>query len=156
MELFRHYQHLASYDGWANLEVITSFRAVGTPPPRSLNLMSHIYAAERIWLTRLLQQTKPLSVWPELTLEQCEEQAKELPRLWQDYLGPGSGGLLAQEITYKNSKGESWKNSVQDILTHVFMHSAYHRGQIAADMRQAGHVPAYTDFIHGVRQGLVE
>ena len=51
---------------------------------------------------------------------------------------------------------EAYDSLVRDILTHVFMHSAYHRGQIASDMRQAGFVPAYTDFIHGVRQGLVE
>ena len=63
---------------------------------------------------------------------------------------------LAEAVSYKNSKGEVWSNSVQDILMHVVIHSAYHRGQIAADMRSAGHVPAYTDFIHGVRQGLLE
>jgi uncharacterized damage-inducible protein DinB len=36
------------------------------------------------------------------------------------------------------------------------MHSAYHRGQIASQMRASGKTPAYTDFIHGVRQGLVK
>lgn len=36
------------------------------------------------------------------------------------------------------------------------MHSTYHRGQIAAAMRKAGATPAYTDFIHAVRQGFVE
>jgi uncharacterized damage-inducible protein DinB len=36
------------------------------------------------------------------------------------------------------------------------MHSSYHRGQIAADMRAAGVTPAFTDFIHAVRQGFVE
>ena len=42
---------------------------------------------------------------------------------------------------------------MRDILTHVTMHSAYHRGQIAADVRVAGFTPAYTDFIHAVRTG---
>jgi uncharacterized damage-inducible protein DinB len=36
------------------------------------------------------------------------------------------------------------------------MHSAYHRGQVALEMRAAGHQPAYTDFIHAVRQGFLE
>ena len=75
---------------------------------------------------------------------------------WRDYLSDDSPDPLDRSASYKNSKGEPWTSSVRDILTHVFMHSAYHRGQIATDMRQAGHVPAYTDFIHGVRQGLVE
>jgi len=38
---------------------------------------------------------------------------------------------------------------------HVIMHSAYHRGQIATDMRAAGLTPAYTDFIHSIRRGFV-
>jgi uncharacterized damage-inducible protein DinB len=45
---------------------------------------------------------------------------------------------------------------VEDILTHVLLHSAYHRGQIASQTRAAGGTPAYTDFIHAVRQGFVE
>jgi uncharacterized damage-inducible protein DinB len=45
---------------------------------------------------------------------------------------------------------------VGDILTHVVAHSAYHRGQIAAAVRAAGGAPAYTDFIHAARRGLVE
>jgi len=36
------------------------------------------------------------------------------------------------------------------------MHSAYHRGQIATAMRAAGYAPAYTDFIHCIRQGFVQ
>jgi uncharacterized damage-inducible protein DinB len=75
---------------------------------------------------------------------------------WQRYLAGESAAVLEQRIHYTNSKGEPWDSLVRDVLTHVFLHSAYHRGQIAADLRQAGFVPAYTDFIHGVRQGLIE
>jgi uncharacterized damage-inducible protein DinB len=39
---------------------------------------------------------------------------------------------------------------------HVIMHSAYHRGQIAADTRAAGFTPAYTDFIHAIRNEFVD
>jgi uncharacterized damage-inducible protein DinB len=38
----------------------------------------------------------------------------------------------------------------------VLFHSAYHRGQIASQMRAAGFTPAYTDFIHAVREGFIE
>jgi uncharacterized damage-inducible protein DinB len=38
----------------------------------------------------------------------------------------------------------------------VVMHSAYHRGQIASHMRESGQTPAYTDFIHAMRQGFVK
>jgi len=39
---------------------------------------------------------------------------------------------------------------------HVTIHSAYHRGQIASDVRSAGQEPAYTDYIHAVRQRFLE
>jgi len=45
---------------------------------------------------------------------------------------------------------------VQDILTHVLLHSAYHRGQIASQVRSSGEQPPYTDFIHAARQSLIE
>jgi uncharacterized damage-inducible protein DinB len=41
-------------------------------------------------------------------------------------------------------------------LEHVIMHSVYHRGQIATDVRAAGFSPAYTDFIHVIRHNLIE
>ena len=66
----------------------------------------------------------------------------------------GSGGLRAK-VEYRNSKGEAFSSQVEDVLMHVILHSAYHRGQIAMEMRAAGVEPAYTDFIHAVRQGWV-
>ena len=156
MNLLQHYEQLIRYDGWANLEVVNVFRGIGELPDRPLKILAHIIAAEHLWRARLLGVDSPFPVWPELTLEQCEEQARQLPALWRAYLADDSSDLLDRTVAYKNSKGESYKNLVREILTHVFLHSAYHRGQIATDIRQAGSVPAYTDFIHGVRQGLLE
>jgi uncharacterized damage-inducible protein DinB len=128
MNLEEHYRYLSSYDAWANLEVIAALRSAGQPLERARKLMAHIVSAELVWLTRI-------------------------EKSWRGLL---AGDVLDRSVHYKNSKGEAYESLVRDILTHVFMHSAYHRGQIASDMRQAGSAPAYTDFIHGVRQGLVE
>src|SRR5712675_664939 len=88
-------------------------------------------------------------------LAECETRAAELGRLWREYFESLPPSLLSQMISYKNTKGEPWTDTVQDILTHVLMHSAYHRGQIASQKRASGQTPAYTDFIHAVRQGLI-
>jgi uncharacterized damage-inducible protein DinB len=80
--------------------------------------------------------------------------AKALASLWLEYLANTAD--LDKAISYQNSKGEAWSSAVIDVLTHVLMHSAYHRGQIASHMRESGRTPAYTDFIHGIRQGLVK
>jgi uncharacterized damage-inducible protein DinB len=73
-----------------------------------------------------------------------------------EYFSQLSSSALAEKVIYKNSKGEAWSSTVHDVLTHVALHSAYHRGQIAGLMRARGYAPAYTDFIHAVRQGLFE
>ena len=44
-----------AYDEWANREVLTAIRAAGSVNERSLQLMAHILAAERVWLERLKQ-----------------------------------------------------------------------------------------------------
>ena len=97
-----------------------------------------------------------MAVWPELTLEECRTHVGELGKAWRAYLEGLYPRRLSEAVTYVNSKGEPWTNTAEDILTHVVMHSVYHRGQIAADVRASGHEPAYTDFIHAVRQGFVE
>jgi uncharacterized damage-inducible protein DinB len=150
------FRRLFAYDGWANHEVVSALRAAKSAAPRSLRYMAHIVAAERLWLERLEQRAQTLPVWPDFTLEQCESHASEMASLWENFLEGKSAADLSNEISYTNSKGENWRSLVEDVLLHVIMHSGYHRGQIASDMRAAGFTPAYTDFIHAVRHGSLE
>ncbi|MFQ5778822.1 MAG: DinB family protein [Terriglobia bacterium] len=147
---------LLAYDGWANREALAALRMTGRPPPRSVRLMGHIIGAQWLWLSRLKQDGKAVRVWPELTPDECEVQLGDLRRHWQSTLSGLTPTKLAQIVAYTNTKGEPWENTVQDILMHVLMHSAYHRGQIATDVRASGHTPAYTDFIHCIRRRYVE
>lgn len=153
MNVAEHLRRQFVYDSWANREVLNAIRAAGGENKRSLQLMAHILAAERVWLERLKQQPQSVPVWPEADLPRCEAEAEQLASLWLEYLNRVTD--LTQVTSYKNSKGEAWTSSICDVLTHVVMHSAYHRGQIASHMRETGHTPAYTDFIHAVRQDLV-
>jgi uncharacterized damage-inducible protein DinB len=144
-----------AYNEWANREMLSSIRA-HDPNERSLQLMAHIVAAEILWLDRLKQRPQSVRVWPAYDLAACEAESKEMADSWRAYLQPMTEPDVSREMRYTNSKGEPWTSNVLDILTHVIMHSAYHRGQIASHMRAIGQTPAYTDFIHGVRQGLVK
>lgn len=156
MNLADHLRREFAYDAWANQEVVGAIRAAGGDDPRSVQLMCHILAAERVWYERLKQVPQSVPVWPEPDLARCEAESANLRQSWQEYLELITAGDIAQTVSYKNTKGESWTSVVADILTHVVVHSAYHRGQIASHMREIGQTPAYTDFIHGIRQGLVE
>jgi len=170
MELLEHLRRQFAYDAWANRQVLaglkmtvkmtelkmTELKMSDRPSPRPLQLLAHILSAERLWLERILQQPQSLPVWPDFTLEQCETQIADLAQRWQEYLCQLSAAALADKVAYKNSKGEPWASTVEGVLTHVTLHSAYHRGQIASQLRAGGETPAYTDYIHAVRQDLIE
>ena len=156
MDVLEYLRRQFAYDEWANREVLAALSAIAAPTSRPLQLLAHILSAERLWLERILKEPQTLPVWPDFSIEQCEAQISELASLWKKYLGQLPSAALSETITYQNSKGEDWTNTVQDILTQVVLHSTYHRGQIASQVRTGGEQPAYTDYIHAVRQGLVE
>ena len=97
-----------------------------------------------------------MSVWPDIDLDGCQARLEELDQLWPEYLAKLEEDDLEDGRAYRNTIGEFWTSTVGDILTHVAMHSSYHRGQIASAVRESGGAPAYTDFIHAVRQGFIE
>jgi uncharacterized damage-inducible protein DinB len=156
VDLIEHLRRQFAYDAWANREVLAAWRTSARPTARPLQLLAHILSAERLWLERIRRQSQTLPVWPDFSFDQCEAQVSELASLWREYLGSLSPATLSEHVPYQNSKGEPWTSTVQDILTHVILHSAYHRGQIASETRAAGEQPAYTDFIHAARQNLIE
>ena len=145
---------LYGYNAWANRLAAAAVRAGGAPAT-ALRVLGHVVGAERLWLARLEGVTAPLAVWPALSVAECEAECAALTDVWGAFLRAADPGRLREVIAYVNSKGDPWRSSVGDILTHVVLHSSYHRGQIASQLRAAGAEPAYTDFIHATRTGLV-
>ena len=145
---------LFAYDAWANAEALASVRAAGAPPA-AVRLIAHVAAAERLWKGRIDGDPAPVVVWPDWTVDACAAALDALAREWSAYLPGLSAAALAREVAYVNSKGERWTTSVDDVLAHVVLHSAYHRGQVAHVLRAGGGEPAYTDYAHCVRNGLV-
>jgi uncharacterized damage-inducible protein DinB len=143
------------YDAWANREVIGALQVLSNPPAQAIGLLAHILSAEKLWLQRLQSQPQSYPVWPDFTLQQCDPRARELQQLWPQYLSTLTERSLAGTVAYKNTKGEDWTSRCGDILQHVIIHSAHHRGQIVALIRASGHVPPPLDFIHAVRQGFL-
>jgi len=154
MDLRQHFQTLFEYDAWANREVVAALKKISSPPPKSMKIAAHIVAAEALWLDRLRGEKQRMDVWPDFT---AEELNLLLPRLDEEWntLVRTAAARMDEEIHYVNSKGEPWHSTVHDILTHVVIHSGYHRGQIATDLRAAGYEPPYTDYIHATRQHLI-
>jgi uncharacterized damage-inducible protein DinB len=156
----KDFLRMFAYDCWANRECLAAMRAAASVSPDTVGRMAHILSAQKLWLERIQKQPQSMPVWPTSTMEDCTALADEMSSALRNYLTQLAtrlpSGSLDDKVEYRNSKGELWSSRVEDILTHVLLHSAYHRGQIALQMRSSGIEPAYTDFIHAVRQGFLE
>ena len=144
-------QRWLRYNAWANRESLKSLN--DSAPESALKRMAHITAAEALWLDRVEGKTSG-AVWPKQPVKEIADVITSNDQRWQSVMKSG-GAWQDRKIDYKNSKGEPWSSSVADIIQHVVLHAAHHRGQIASDLRAAGREPAYTDFIHAARNGFI-
>ena len=142
------------YDAWANAEALESVDLAGAPPA-ALRLIAHVAAAERLWKTRIDGGGAPVVVWPAWSVAECREELIDLAADWSRYVAGLGASRGRARVAYVNSKGEPWTTTVDDILAHVVLHSSYHRGQIAHVLRAGGAEPAYTDYVHCVRNELI-
>lgn len=144
---------LLEFNQWANSRVLASLANSESHNHKALQLMAHLLTAEKIWLLRLNGKfTVGVDKSPELTTTDCERLASENRKAFAEVLDKFEARGLDTKLTYKNLSGKEFSTSVNDILTHVFFHGTYHRGQIALVLRAAGTDPADTDFITFVRQ----
>ena len=148
------FQRLFRYDAWANREVLAALHAIGNAPERSVELLAHMAGAGNVWLARLKQEQPPLAIWPQLSLTECERYLLTLESAWPEQLDKLGLSSLAENVEYRNSRGEEFSTSVADVLMQVLMHGTYHRGQIAMDMRAHGFTPVLTDYIAAERKGV--
>lgn len=117
----------------------------------ALELFAHVAGAEETWLARIEQRPPRAPVWPQTGLEETAALAAQVHEDLASWLSRADDDSLAAEIAYVNSAGDRFVSRAVDILLHVLLHGAYHRGQIALLLRQGGAVPAPTDYIAFVR-----
>ncbi len=57
------------------------------------------------------------------------------------------GGAEQQRLGYVNTRGERWEYTLAQMMQHVVIHSAYHRGQVVTLLRQLGAAAPTTDYL---------
>jgi uncharacterized damage-inducible protein DinB len=144
---------LFEYDYWANREALASLDTVDGDASRARKFFYHIIGAQRIWLSRFETPDSPSTdAWPTLTLEEAQVAVEDLHRRWMSLLDGLTAEKLAGDLAYRNTKGQEFNTPIRDVLMHLVMHSAYHRGQVAAAVRESGGKPAATDYVVYIRQ----
>lgn len=158
------YRRLFDYEQQSHAKVLESMRrapaaAKDTPAfQKALALLAHIAAARRIWLYRLgAASSPPKEMFPkELRLEELAANLEEMHAAWSKYLGGLDESQLDRVFEYQSLDAGRFRNVIEDVLTQLFGHSWYHRGQIALLLRSVGAEPAVTDYIFSVREPVVE
>lgn len=141
---------LFHYNAWANALLVEHLAEHAEP----LRIAAHSLTAERIWLMRLNnERVNGTPIWPTLSSGACASLANANASTYRSYLDALAEDDLERPIRYRNSKGTEYRTPIADVLTHVLLHSAYHRGQAATALRAVGADPPVTDFIAYVREG---
>lgn len=146
-----HFARLFRHLEWADARVLASLRAARNQQQRNLELFAHILGSEHNWLSRINGTVARVAIWPILTLDECERLAAENVSAFNELVSGLTPELLQKRVTYKNSAGDQFTSTIEDMLTHVTLHGAYHRGQIASSIRASGDTPNATDYIAFVR-----
>lgn len=144
---------LFSYDNWANEQVLLSLQDNPSfkGADQAVEYYAHIAGAQELWYRRIKgESTDDLEVWPDYDLAVALQKITTLYEQWQQLIDVNRSDL-DQIISYKNSKGTSYKTKLSDILNHVIIHGQHHRAQIASVLRQADITPPATDFIFFTR-----
>lgn len=139
-----------------SLETVPAERRSSSEFKKAVGLLAHIVAARRIWLTRFgVIPASGGSIFPENAI--LEDVAKELGAVqerWSTYLSTMTDADISRTFEYQSLDAGRFRNTIDDILTQLFGHSSYHRGQIAMLVRAAGGEPAVTDFVYWCREAV--
>jgi uncharacterized damage-inducible protein DinB len=153
MESLESFRRLFEYDRWANHAALESLSSVAGPVEKPFKVFSHILGGHRVWRARF-DDPHPLNAqpWPVLTQEECRSGIDETFQRWVELLDKFSNDKLNDNLLYYTTQGAKFETPIRDVLTHLLLHSAYHRGQVAAAVREAGGKPALTDYVVYLRQ----
>jgi len=110
----------------------------------------HLWNAESIWWQRMKLQERIIVPAETFTgdMKELSTQLLQQNRKWQEWVSAANEHQLMHEFKYQNSKKESFKQPIYQMLLHLFNHGTYHRGQLVTMLRQLeiDQIPQ-TDFI---------
>lgn len=154
------YRRWFDYEMDAHAKVLASLEAASddkraTPQyQQAVGLFAHLMLARRLWLHRfgILEEGVTEFFPQDVGLDAIKAMAADMHGAWSAYFARLDEAELARVFEYRSLDGPRFRNRVEDILTQLFGHSWYHRGQIAMLLRQAGAEPAATDFVFWSRE----
>ena len=153
------YKAWFEYEKDAHLKTIASLIAIPAKRKnmkefqKAVDLFAHIVSARIMWLHRFgFLKEKQMDLFPvSVDVNSLSPITDKMHSLWNDYFTKLDEKELNRVFEYKSTEGLWYTNKIEELLTQLFGHSWYHRGQIAMLIRMVGGTPAETDYVYSKR-----
>ncbi|MFN7924470.1 MAG: DinB family protein [Bryobacteraceae bacterium] len=151
------------YSAWASRRMVEAIRDLpeaeltrdfGTADKSILGTLVHVFAADRVWLDRVLGNTPQTFLVPERDVK-LEVLINEWPAIydrWKAWAANLTDANVLAKAAYRDLKGNPYETPLWQILLHVVNHGTHHRGQAAGFLRTLGHKPPPLDLIFYYRE----
>ena len=145
------------YSAWASqrlLEAVANLphedltRDFQTSDGNIVHTLSHVFAADRVWLSRVKGQSR--STFMDDRDRELGTLQREWPLIhegWKDWCAPLTDECAQTKVSYRDLKGNAWEQPIWQILLHVVNHGTHHRGQVSGFLRAMRHDPPPLDLI---------
>lgn len=148
----------SAYNVWANQQFIdcieklpreVQHQKIESSFPSLYATLLHMWDAESIWWQRikLAEIIECPSENFSGSFTQVAQGLLAQSKQWHEWISAAQEHMFDHEFIYFTSKKEKYKQSVSQVLVHIFNHATYHRSQLVTIMRQLkiANIPA-TDF----------
>lgn len=158
-------KQLAAYNVWAHQKIMET--VLSLPEEKQLaeipssftsiqKTILHMWDAESIWWQRMKLHerfVRPSDNFKGTTRDVVNGLMSQ-SKLWEGWADNVSEAMLEHVFEFRNQKKEQIKMPTWQMLTHVFNHGTYHRGQLVNMLRQVGveKIIPQTDFSAWVRK----
>ncbi len=150
---------LYDYHAWSNEKmlqhVMTLPDGVFTAKVNSVfssiaETFGHIAAVDEAWFSRMKGNQPPaIEAKRFANVQEAQAYFGGLQTQIRQFLSEQED--VEKTVEYRNTKGQRFENTIAEIVRHIVNHGTYHRGNVAAMIRQLGHTGVSTDYIGYVR-----
>lgn len=144
--------HDWEYDHWANERYLKFIEENQIANERVSRICGHVLVAQVLWIKRIIPvEMDDYSLWENYSLIEMNKMSETCYSVWKNFLEEYPDNAFSEIISYTNTQGLAFKTPVNEIISHVLYHGAYHRGQLAILIRDLGFTPPYTDYVAFLR-----
>ena len=140
------FNQLFDYNFYCNKKLIEECSKLKNVPENSIKLYSHILNAHHIWNANILGKPAEYETWQIHDIKAWGDIHYENQRSSFEIITNADD--FEKRISYENSEGRTFSNTLHEVLFHIINHSAHYRGQLAVDFKTNGIEPLSMDYIH--------